>query len=158
MHRPTIYRISATGILFAAMGTGLVLSVRTHFSPMYNSSLGILIVYYGAVAAAFTYAVAYGVGWFAKKWDSAIRYAIYGAVFMVLGVLAMRQGPEQLSPVGFAARNRTPDPAAVGLANGGLVLALWQITNLFWRPLVLSNRVVISCLAFLNVYLFFAAW
>jgi len=160
MHRPTTYRISATGVLFTAFGVGLVLSVRTHFIPMYNYgySLGILNVQYAAVAAALAYAVAYGVGRFAKKWGSGIRYAMYGVVFMVLGLLAVRQGPEQLAPVGLAASNRTPDPAAVRLAIGGGVLALWQITNFFWRPLVLSNRVVMSLLVFLNVYLFFAAW
>jgi hypothetical protein len=147
-------------MLFAALGAGLVLSGRTHFVRMYNYgySFEIWNLQWAAVVGALAYAVAYGVGWFAKKWGSGTRYAIYGVIFVVLGVLAVRQGPEQLSRVGFAARNRTPDPAAVGLAIGGGVLALWQIINLFWKPLVLSNRVVMSSLVFLNVYLFFAAW
>lgn len=64
MYRPTIYRISAAGTLFAAL----------QLLPLQQ------------------YAVTYGVGWFAKKWKCGTRYAICGVVFVVLEVLAVRQG------------------------------------------------------------------
>ena len=155
---PLAVRITALCLLLLTLGAGVFLSVRTHFIPRFEYGLGIDVVRSAAIAGALAYAIALGATWIARKWKSSVRRYICIVVLATLGIAAVYQGPKQLEQVGFAARNRTPDPVAVGLAVLGGVLALWQIVNLFWAQRLFSNSVLIAVLVFLNVYLFFAAW
>jgi len=154
------YRLLAMVFVVAVLATGVVLSVRTHFVEMYGYGyrLGIADVAWGATAAAFAYPVVYWMNWLGRKERRSTRIAIGSVILAALGLLAISQGPKQLELLGFAARNRAPDPAAVIIASGGGLLAAWQIVNFFWTPQVLSTRFVITLLIFVNVYLFFAAW
>ncbi|MBZ5522634.1 MAG: hypothetical protein LAP21_10390 [Acidobacteriia bacterium] len=156
----TTARNTAMCILLAALGVGLVLSVLTHV--IHEPFGGMSYVEYaadGSVVAVVAYVCLYGTARLARRWlPRSVRCAVCVAGLVILGLVALRQAPEQLSPVGFAARNRIPDPAATGLAVGCAGLALWQIVENFRADRFLSNSLVISVLIFLNIYLFFAAW
>jgi hypothetical protein len=135
------------------------MSVRTHYYPRFGYSLGIDTAQSAAIVGVVAYACALGATWLArKKLKSSTRRNVCVLAFGTLGIIALCQAPKQLARVGFAAGNRTPDPAAVGLAITGGALALGQTVNLFWGERLLPNSIVISVLVFLNVYLVFAAW
>lgn len=157
---PPMYRLLAMVFVVATLAIGVVLSVQTHFVRRYDGvlDLGTTNVESGALAAGLAYPVVYWISWLARKCERRTRILIGSVALVGLGLLAIGQGPKQLNLIGFAARNRTPDPAAVAIANGGGLLALWQIANFFWTPQVLSTRFVITLLIFVNVYLVFAAW
>jgi hypothetical protein len=118
--RIPIYRLLAMVFVVAALATGVVLSVRTTFVAMYGYGyrLGIGDLEWGGMAAGLTYPIAYGMTWLGRKWKTTTRTALGSVVLVGLGLLAIRQGPEQLARLGLAARNRTPDPAALAIAIG----------------------------------------
>jgi uncharacterized membrane protein SirB2 len=153
------HRIVAVFLLLLLLVAGVTLSVRTHYYPRLAYGLGIDTARSAAVVGVVAYVCALGTTWLArKKLKSSTRRNVCVVALGTLGIVALCQAPKQLSRVGFAAGNRTPDAAAVGLAITGGALALVQTMNLFWGERLLPNSIVISVLVFLNVYLFFAAW
>ncbi len=146
-------RIYATSIVLSAVMAGEELSVHSH-----QTLAAFMPKEYWKYFVAFASCVTYGAGWLMTKCPLGIQRVLAVTVLAVLGTLAVLQSPEQLSAVGFAASNRNPDMAAAMLGLGCGALALWQIAGNFTEGRWLSNRLVVTVLALLNVYLFFAAW